>query len=102
MRPTGTYGILAPQIPVYVYEFDDQTAPRFPENAGLLPLAYHTADIQYLFRLWSGGPSPPSIIHPLNKKQTDLSNQLVAAWTNFAWTGNPNGLWPLPLAALHE
>ena len=65
---------------------------------GFLELAYHTADIQYLFPLWHGGPAPPSVIHTLNKKQTDLSDQLVAAWTNFAWTGNPNGLgnypWP--------
>jgi para-nitrobenzyl esterase len=91
--------ILAPQIPVYAYEFDDQTAPfYFPKMPGLASLAYHTADIQYLFPLWHGGPAPPSIIHTLNKKQTDLSDQLVAAWTNFAWTGNPNGLgnypWP--------
>jgi para-nitrobenzyl esterase len=63
---------------------------------GFLSLAYHTADIQYLFPLWSGGPSPPSIIHTLNKKQTDLSDQLVAAWTNFAWTRNPNGLGNFP------
>ena len=90
--------ILAPQIPVYAYEFDDQTAPfYFPKMPGFLSLAYHTADIQYLFPLWHGGPLPAST-HPLNKKQTDLSDQLVAAWTNFAWTGNPNGLgnypWP--------
>ena len=36
--------------------------------------------------------------HPLNRREEDLSDQLVAAWTNFAWTGNPNGLgnspWP--------
>ena len=91
--------ILTPQIPVYAYEFDDQTAPSyFPKMPGFLELAYHTADIQYLFPLWHGGPAPPSVTHTLNKKQTDLSDQLVAAWTNFAWTGNPNGLgnypWP--------
>jgi para-nitrobenzyl esterase len=89
--------ILASQIPLYTYEFDDQTAPfYFPKMQGFLSLAYHTADIQYLFPLWHGGPE--GIQHPLNKKQTDLSDQLVAAWTNFAWTGNPNGLgnypWP--------
>ena len=91
--------ILTPQIPVYAYEFDDQTAPSyFPEMPGFLELAAHTDDIQYLFPLWHGGPAPPSVIRSLNKKQTDLSDQLVAAWTNFAWTGNPNGQgdspWP--------
>jgi para-nitrobenzyl esterase len=93
----GLDKILAPQIPVYAYEFDDQTAPfYFPKMPGFLPLAYHTADIQYLFPLWSGGPSPPSVIHTLKNKQQDLSDQLVLAWTNFAWTGNPNGLGNFP------
>ena len=89
--------VLAPQIPVYAYEFEDQTAPfYFPKMPGFLSLAYHTADIQYLFPLWHGGPN--GIQHALNKKQSELSDTLVAAWTNFAWTGNPNGLgnypWP--------
>ncbi len=34
----------------------------------------------------------------LNNKETNLSEQLVAAWTNFAKSGNPNGSgnspWP--------
>jgi para-nitrobenzyl esterase len=89
--------LLAPQIPLYAYEFDDQTAPfYFPKMPGFVSLAYHTADIQYLFPLWSGGPD--GIVHQLNNKQEKLSDQLVAAWTNFAWTGNPNGQgntpWP--------
>src|SRR5262249_30027088 len=50
--------ILAPQIPVYAYEFDDRTAPfYFPQMPGFLPLAYHTADIQYVFPPWHGGPN---------------------------------------------
>ncbi len=49
--------ILAPQVPVYAYEFNDATAPFFfPAMPGFEPLAYHTADIQYLFPLWHGGP----------------------------------------------
>ncbi len=89
--------IIADQVPVYAYKFDDQTAPfYFPPMPGFQPLAYHTSDIQYLFPLWHG--SPDGIIHPLNSLQEDLSDQLVLAWTNFAWTGNPNGLgnspWP--------
>ena len=95
--------VLASQIPLYTYEFDDQTAPfYFPKMPGFLSLAYHTADIQYLFPLWSGGPSPPSIVHSLNKKQTDLSDQLVAAWTNFAWTGQPERSRQLSLAEVYD
>jgi para-nitrobenzyl esterase len=89
--------ILAPQIPVYVYEFADRTAPfYFPGMPGMEALAYHTADIQYLFPLWHGGPLGTP--HPLNGRQTALSDQLVSAWSNFARTGNPNGSgdnpWP--------
>jgi para-nitrobenzyl esterase len=90
--------ILAPQIPVYTYEFADKTAPfYFQDMPGIEALAYHTADIQYLFPLWHGGPL--GIPRPLNRQQAMLSDQLVSAWANFARTGNPNGSgnnpWPL-------
>jgi para-nitrobenzyl esterase len=89
--------ILASQVPVYGYEFDDQTAPfYFPAMPGFAPLAYHTADIQYLFPLWHGGPEGQS--HRLNAPQQRLSDAMIAAWTNFVRTGNPNGpgapAWP--------
>jgi para-nitrobenzyl esterase len=89
--------ILASQIPVYAYEFADATAPFFfPDMPGMEALAYHTADIQYVFPLWRGGPL--GIPHPLNPQQTKLSDQIVSAWANFARTGNPNGSgntpWP--------
>jgi para-nitrobenzyl esterase len=89
--------MLALQIPVYAYEFADKTAPFFfPDMPGMEALAYHTADIQYLFPLWHGGPL--GIPHPLNGQQTILSDRLVSAWANFARTGNPNGSdnhpWP--------
>jgi para-nitrobenzyl esterase len=89
--------IIAPQVPYYGYEFDERTAPYyFPKMPSFQALAYHTSDIQFLFPLWHGGPL--GITHELNGKQQTLSNQLVSAWTNFAWTGNPNGLgnspWP--------
>jgi para-nitrobenzyl esterase len=90
--------ILAPQVPVYAYEFNDATAPFFfPAMPGFEPLAYHTADIQYLFPLWHGGPK--GIIHRLNAQQQRLSDALVKAWTNFARGGDPNGPgapnWPV-------
>ena len=87
---------LAPQIPVYAYNFNDQTPPfYFPKMPGFVPLAYHTADIQYLFPLYHGGQGIP---HALHGQQITLSNELVDAWAHFAWTGNPNGVgntpWP--------
>lgn len=88
--------ILASQIPVYAYEFADETAPSFFPKVKGLPITPPKSNI--CSPGWHGGPTPPSVVHPLNKKQTKLSDQLVTAWTNFASTGNPNGLgnypWP--------
>jgi para-nitrobenzyl esterase len=89
--------ILAPQTPVYAYEFNDPTAPFFfPPLPGFEPMAYHTADIQYLFTGWHGGPK--GLTHALNPRQQKLSDALILAWTNFARTGDPNGpgapRWP--------
>jgi len=86
-------------VPVYEYEFNDQSAPYyFPALPGFTPLAAHTIDIQFLFRNWHGGVL--GVNHPaeLSRQETTLSDELVAAWTHFAATGNPNGQgnspWP--------
>jgi para-nitrobenzyl esterase len=80
--------------PVYEYEFNDQNAPYyFPNMPGFTPLAAHTIDIQFLFPLWHGGilgVSGASQSPALTPQEETLSNQLVAAWTYFAATGNPN------------
>jgi len=97
--------VLSTQVPVYAYEFNDQSVPSyFPKMPGYQPLAYHTGDIQFLFPLWHGGPL--GIAHPLSAQEQRLSDELVAAWTNFAWTGNPNGLgnapWPRYVASAKQ
>jgi para-nitrobenzyl esterase len=91
-----------PDAPVYAYEFNDRHAPYyFPAMPGFTPLAAHTIDIQFLFPLWHGGilGVPGASQSPsLSADEQRLSDQLVAAWTNFAKTGNPNGSgntpWP--------
>jgi para-nitrobenzyl esterase len=64
---------------------------------GFEPLAAHTIDIQFLFPGYHGGAQGVSS-RPLNAQESVLSDQMVAAWTNFARTGNPNGSgnspWP--------
>jgi len=86
--------VLAPQIPVYAYEFQDRTAPfYFPKMPGLDQGAYHTSDIQYLFPRWHGGPG--AIVIPFNQAQTALSDLMVGAWTNFARTGTPGRFGPV-------
>ena len=89
--------LLATQVPVYAYEFDDRSAPYyFPAMPGFIPLAAHTIDIQFLFPLWHGGPLGTA--HPLDAQEQRLSNELISAWTRFAASGNPNGSsnspWP--------
>ena len=86
-------------VPVYEYEFNDQAAPYyFPPMNGFTPLAAHTIDIQFLFPNWHGGVLGYNHPQNLTADEERLSDELVAAWTNFAATGNPNGTgnspWP--------
>lgn len=95
----------APQVPTYAYDFTYQKAPYyFPKMPGFQPLAAHTIDIQFVFDNWHGGNLGVNIDQDsgqpreLNQQETKLSDQIIAAWTNFANTGNPNGSgnspWP--------
>ncbi len=90
--------LLSRWVPVYAYQFNYQNAPYyFPAMPGFEPLAAHTIDIQFLFKGYHGGNLGVNS-RPLNAAETALSDQMVAAWTAFARTGNPNGSgnapWP--------
>jgi para-nitrobenzyl esterase len=88
-------------VTVYAYEFADANAPMVfnipprPEGYG----AYHAAEIQYVF------PGAKTIYFgaPFTAAQTDLSNQMVGFWSQFAKVGNPNAsgstTWPAYTAA---
>ncbi|MBN9587914.1 MAG: hypothetical protein BGN85_06710 [Alphaproteobacteria bacterium 64-11] len=81
--------------PVYVYLFDDRTAPSyFPAMKGLTSGAYHTADLIYVFKGFHGGPD--GVPTKLDTRQRGLSDRLIAAWSNFARGGNPNGAGDAP------
>jgi para-nitrobenzyl esterase len=96
---------LAAQVSTYAYDFTYENAPYyFPKMPGYKPLAAHTIDIQFLFNNFHGGQLGVNLDQAtgqpreLNAMETKLSDQMVAAWTNFANTGNPNGSgnspWP--------
>lgn len=75
--------LVAQHVPVYAYEFNDQTAPPFINMTEVsIPLgAYHGSEVGYLF------------INPLellDSKQRSLAHQMIAYWTHFATTGDPN------------
>lgn len=74
-------------VPVYAYLFDDETVPSYLGPASYPTRAFHTSELLYLFPLFHGGQGTP---HLLNNAQEHLSDQLVAWWTNFARTGDPN------------
>jgi para-nitrobenzyl esterase len=75
-------------VPLYAYEFSDRNAPWYFPPISFAHGAAHTIDIQFLFTDWHGGPL--GIQHKLTAQERVLSEQLVAAWTNFMYTGNPN------------
>jgi para-nitrobenzyl esterase len=84
-----TNHLLGPQVPVYAYQFDDRNAPSYFPPVSFPTGAYHTADIQFLFPFFHGGPQ--GIPHPLSPAEQVLAEQLKDFWTTFARTGNPNG-----------
>jgi para-nitrobenzyl esterase len=94
-RGQYTAGALSPHVPVYMYLFDDRTAQTyFPKMPGYQPLAYHTADIAYVFTGYHGGPQ--GLRFTLNPAQSQLSDRMVNAWASFARTDNPNGQGDAP------
>jgi len=80
------------EAPVYRYEFD-QVPPASEGHAAEAGLAYHSAEIEYVFGTldWKKIKWRP--------EDYKLSEQMGTYWTNFAKTGNPNGLglgaWPI-------
>jgi para-nitrobenzyl esterase len=80
------------RVPVYAYEFAEDSGQMF----GGLPMgAAHAAELPYLFDGPFDGPGTPA----RSPQQQQLSRQMIAYWSSFAATGNPNaaGLprWPV-------
>jgi para-nitrobenzyl esterase len=81
---------LSAAMPVYAYEFNDNTAPAYMPTVSFRYGAYHTAELQYLFPRYHGSTGS---INPLNFAQGRLSDRMVGLWTQFA---SAEGREPLP------
>ena len=75
-------------VPVYEYEFNDQSAPYyFPTLPGFTPLAAHTIDIQFLFQNWHGGVL--GVNHP-----AELTRRRVLVGSS-SWRRGPSSRQPV-------
>ncbi|PPK41755.1 para-nitrobenzyl esterase [Trinickia symbiotica] len=102
-RELHVLNMISKRVPTYAYDFSYRNAPYYyPKMSGYRPLAAHTIDIQFLFPKWHGGPLGVNLDQEtgqpreLNAQETKLSDEMVAEWTNFADTGNPNGKGDAP------
>jgi para-nitrobenzyl esterase len=73
---------------VYAYEFSD---PNPPDDFNLTTLTFplgaaHSTELQYVF----GRVPVLDTVPPFTAAQRTLSSQMIAYWTRFAATGNPN------------
>ncbi|HET7315561.1 carboxylesterase/lipase family protein [Salinisphaera sp.] len=88
--------LLKEKVPTYYYEFADRTAPVYQHAAPIPYGAYHSGEIQYLFKGFNGARGRKV---SLNDAQKMLSSVMIDYWTQFARNGNPNGdatpQWPL-------
>lgn len=69
---------LADKIPVYAYEFADETAPNYLPS-DFRHGAAHTYDIPYIFHGFPGGKA---LSTKLNSQQEKLSREMIRFWTH--------------------
>jgi para-nitrobenzyl esterase len=81
----ATDRLLAAQVPTWAFEFAD-AHPWFRDTPlpGFPTGAFHAAELQYLF----SGAYASGQLSPARHR---LSDEMIAAWTRFAHSGNPNG-----------
>ncbi|HEX6242534.1 MAG TPA: carboxylesterase/lipase family protein, partial [Polyangiales bacterium] len=79
--------LLAQYVPVWTYEFSDANAPQRTLPPVSFPYgAYHTSELQYLFKTRATLPGPS-----LDPQQQQLAESMKDYWAEFARDANPNG-----------
>lgn len=91
-----TARLLAPRLPLYLYQFQDDHPPATLFNVtvppDIHPRAFHTAEITYVFQSGYPGvlrPGPP----PFTPTQAALSDRMIGYWSTFMKTGKPDHSW---------
>ena len=90
--------LLSASVPTYAYEFaDENSAVLSLPTDPFLPLeATHGTELPFLWANLIGTGIPAGA--KFTPAEQQLSEQMLAAWTNFAKSGNPNGpgvtAWP--------
>ncbi len=88
---------LSQKTHVYEYEFTDAEAPPVMDNPGFEMGAVHSAELPYFYPhvSYNQRRDGPDVV----ASSQALSHQMIAYWSQFAYTGNPNrrGLptWPV-------
>lgn len=67
--------LLAGRIPLYAYEFADDTAPSYIDPVTFPLLAAHTSELSYIFNGFSGANPARTALNPL---QQSLSKEMVS------------------------
>lgn len=104
-RELRVMNAMARWVPTFAYDFVYEDAPfYFPRMEDFRADATHTVDIQFLFPGYHGGPIGVNIDQEtgqpreMNEEESRLADQMVAAWTRFAASGDPNPegstVWP--------
>ena len=82
---------LASYVPVFAYEFKDETAPEIFLPSVSFPYgAAHESQLQYLFSA-NHLTHLPGPIQQLRAGQRQLSGTMLRYWTRFALSGDPDG-----------
>ncbi|ADD43042.1 carboxylesterase/lipase family protein [Stackebrandtia nassauensis] len=81
-----TRQILAETVPTFAFEFADREAPYYPGmvETGYRYGAFHGSEVPYLFDIHG-------VDMELSRPQAKLGERMIAYWTRFAATGDPNG-----------
>lgn len=84
--------LLTGKMPVYAYEFSDQTAPLYLNPLTFLLKAAHTSELAYIFPGFHGGSDKEVKLNPLQEK---LSDEMVGYFANVSAISGKQASWPL-------